>query len=158
MTKAAAHFKKRLDNFWQSPDTSAYMEELCRSLNSRGLSLKPRYKGNETGHFLDKRDGYLVTTITGNRYVPDRGTWCHPKLAVFFARWLDVRFAVWCDLMIDNILRGNIQTTVVVPTEEAVDVEALSKMSGVSVNIPRSAFQGHNGRTWLHPSAAKRFS
>lgn len=28
------------------------------------------------------------------------GTLLHPKLAVFFARWLDVRFAVWCDLMI----------------------------------------------------------
>lgn len=27
-------------------------------------------------------------------------TYLHPKLAVFFARWLDVRFAVWCDLMI----------------------------------------------------------
>lgn len=133
MTKAAKAFGKdrRLQNFWASPDTLAYVDEFekCTGINSISS------KRGRTG-----------------------GTFCHPKLAVFFARWLDVRFAVWCDLMIDNILRGNIQTTVAVPTEEAVDVEALSKMSGVSVNIPRSAFQGHNGRTWLHPSAAKRFS
>ena len=34
------------------------------------------------------------------------GTWAHPKLAVFFARWLDVRFAVWCDSVIDELIRG----------------------------------------------------
>ncbi|MBT3066112.1 KilA-N domain-containing protein [Rhodoferax sp. U11-2br] len=26
---------------------------------------------------------------------------------MFFARWLDVRFAVWCDSMIDDMLKGN---------------------------------------------------
>jgi hypothetical protein len=36
------------------------------------------------------------------------GTWAHPKLAVFFARWLDVRFAVWCDMQIDKRLRGEV--------------------------------------------------
>jgi hypothetical protein len=25
---------------------------------------------------------------------------------VFCARWLDVRFAVWCDAMIEDILKG----------------------------------------------------
>ena len=34
------------------------------------------------------------------------GTWLHPRLAVFFARWCDTRFAVWCDMFIDRILRG----------------------------------------------------
>lgn len=29
----------------------------------------------------------------------------HPKLAVHFARWLDVRFAVWCDMQIDKLLK-----------------------------------------------------
>jgi len=58
---------------------------------------------------------------------PDVGTYLHPKLAVFFARWLDVRFAVWCDLMIDNILHGNIQTQVVVPTVEAIEVQAAAE-------------------------------
>lgn len=34
------------------------------------------------------------------------GTWLHPKLAVVFARWLDVHFAVWCDQQIDRIVSG----------------------------------------------------
>jgi hypothetical protein len=34
-------------------------------------------------------------------------------------RWFDVTFSVKCDLLIDNILRGNIGTTVRVPTLEA---------------------------------------
>ena len=33
------------------------------------------------------------------------GTWLHPKLAVAFARWLDGKFAIWCDTQIDSILR-----------------------------------------------------
>lgn len=32
--------------------------------------------------------------------VGEMGTWAHPKLAVFFARWLDVKFAVWCGFML----------------------------------------------------------
>ncbi len=35
------------------------------------------------------------------------GTWFHPKLAVPFARWLDARFAVWCDLQIEKILHSS---------------------------------------------------
>lgn len=36
------------------------------------------------------------------------GTWLHPKLAVPFARWLDARFAVWCDQQIDRLIRGDL--------------------------------------------------
>ena len=34
------------------------------------------------------------------------GTWLHPKLAIVFARWLNTKFAVWCDLKIEAILHG----------------------------------------------------
>jgi len=57
---------------------------------------------------LDPRNsGYVKTS----RARADRGggTWLHPKLAVRFAGWLDERFAVWCDLQIDTIIRGGIQ-------------------------------------------------
>ncbi len=40
----------------------------------------------------------------------EQGTWLHPKLAIFFARWLDARFAVWCDLQIEKILHSNTAT------------------------------------------------
>ena len=96
MTKAAKHFGKKLSDLWRSPDTKEYLKV---------LSQLPQFAGIK-----------LVISSRG-RYGE---TWVHPKMAVFFARWLDVRFAVWCDLMIDNILKGHIQTTVVVETQEAV--------------------------------------
>lgn len=102
MTKAAKHFGKKLSNFWRNPDTWEYLE---------ALKALPQFEGTDL--FVAKRGGNL------------QGSWCHPKLAVFFARWLDVRFAVWCDLMIDNILKGHIQTQVVVATEEALGVMTL---------------------------------
>lgn len=35
-----------------------------------------------------------------------QGTWLHHKLAVPYARWLNARFAVWCDEIIFSLLRG----------------------------------------------------
>jgi len=54
-----------------------------------------------------RNSGYVKTS----RARADRGgvTWMHPKLAVPFARWLDVHFGVWCDLQIDTIMRSGIQ-------------------------------------------------
>lgn len=87
MTKAAKHFGKDLSNFMRSSDTQDYIGAL-------------------SVHFTDKG---MVEVQRGSGLLPQVGTWAHPKLAVFFARWLDVRFAVWCDLMVDEILRGRLE-------------------------------------------------
>lgn len=49
----------------------------------------------------------VLEIIPGKRYTSNRDTWSHPKLAVFFARWLDTKFSVWRDAVIDDILRGH---------------------------------------------------
>lgn len=62
------------------------------------------------------------------------GTWAHPKLAVFFARWLDVRFAVWCDAVIEDILKGVAQVTIKEPEKSAALAqhrETTDRRSGV---------------------------
>lgn len=86
MTKAAKAFGKdrRLQNFWASPDTIAYVDELEKCTGIHSIETKKGRYG---------------------------GTFCHPKLAVFFARWLDVRFAVWCDLMIGCASSSCVATT-----------------------------------------------
>lgn len=66
MTMAARHFDKDLSNFWKSSETKAYLAAAARSVKTTDLEL--------------------VVTVPGNRYIADRGTWAHPKLAVFFAR------------------------------------------------------------------------
>lgn len=93
MTKAAGHFGKDLSHFARSPDTLAYIDALKSAKNAE-----------------------YVETNRG-RY---GGTWAHPKLAVFFARWLDVRFAVWCDAAIEDILKGAAELVVTKPQESAL--------------------------------------
>ena len=50
------------------------------------------------------RNQLVIVKHGGN----NRGTWLHPKLAVHFARWLDPKFAVWCDEQIEALLNGKV--------------------------------------------------
>ena len=79
MTKAAACFGKDSRKFFITQDTKDYIDALTPNV---------------------PKTVQLVETKRGN----GGGTWAHPKLAIFFARWLDVRFAVWCDAMIEDQL------------------------------------------------------
>ena len=81
-TVAAERFGKRVDKWLGNQETQDYLTALQESSNT-------------------PKKGYLKTKRGNNG-----GTWLHPKLAIVFARWLDVRFAVWCDMQIDTLIRG----------------------------------------------------
>ncbi|NDV12489.1 KilA-N domain-containing protein [Crenobacter caeni] len=83
-TLAANKYGKRVDHWLANQETTEYITALSESPNTRNL-------------------GNLIKTKRGNT----GGTWLHPKLAVMFARWLDVRFAIWCDEQLDALVRGN---------------------------------------------------
>ena len=85
-TVAAAHYGKRPVDWLALDSSREYITTLCELLRSEKSSL--------------------LKVRRGGRGNPD-ATWFHPKLAVPFARWLDVRFAVWCDLQIDGLLKGH---------------------------------------------------
>lgn len=78
-TVAAEAMGKRLDHWLSNKETQDYIA----ALNTRNL-------------------GDLIITKKGR----NGGTWLHPKLAVAFARWCSVDFAIWCDLQIDKIIHG----------------------------------------------------
>jgi len=84
-TEIAERFDKRPNDWLSLPSTIEYLEALNRRTVT-GLS------GNAWS--MTKRGG------------KNQGTWLHPKLAVAFARWLSVDFAVWCDEQIDALVRG----------------------------------------------------
>lgn len=84
-TVAGAKFGKEPYEWLRLPETERYMGALNRRHEQTGII--PVW-------FKAKRGGKTP------------GTWLHPKLAVLFARWCSVDFAVWCDEQIDNILRG----------------------------------------------------
>lgn len=79
-TQAAAKFGKLPYEWQRLPETVAYVAALERKYG------KIPYSKSKRG--------------------ANGGTWLHPKLAVRFAQWLDVDFAVWCDEQIDALLRG----------------------------------------------------
>ena len=54
-------------------------------------------------------DENQLVIVKGGSSKNGGGTWLHPKLAIHFARWLDPRFAVWCDEQIEQILSGSLK-------------------------------------------------
>lgn len=80
-TKAAERFGKNPYEWLRLPATQDYLAALARKYGNI-----PYFKTRRGKH---------------------GGTWLHPKLAVRFAQWLDVDFAVWCDEQIDALIRGN---------------------------------------------------
>lgn len=79
-TEAAAKFGKAPYEWQRLPETVAYISGLERKYGKIPYLKTKRGSGG--------------------------GTWLHPKLAVMFARWLDIDFAIWCDEQIDEIIRG----------------------------------------------------
>lgn len=86
-TDVAKRFGKRPVDWLKQGETKEYLKALAEALTCDAGSLV------ETSKARSDRGG---------------GTWFHPKLAVAFARWLDLKFAVWCDLHIDALLRGEL--------------------------------------------------
>jgi hypothetical protein len=82
-TAAADRFGKRVDNWLRLDETSEYMQALAEDSNTSKVRDLVRTKRGQGG-----------------------GTWLHPDLAVQFARWLDVRFAIWCDRQIRGLITG----------------------------------------------------
>lgn len=84
-TDIAAREGRRMDKWLAAKETKDYVDALMRHLNT-------------------PKKGDLIHTRRGR----GGGTWLHPKLAVAFARWISPDFAVWCDLHIDALLRGEL--------------------------------------------------
>lgn len=112
-TQAAAKFGKEPTAWIRQSDTMAYIAALCKRQGNSGFvtefnkikDLDSASSKARTAILKLAKDSGLVKTKAG---APENGggTWLHPKMAVNFARWLDVDFAVWCDEQIDGIIRG----------------------------------------------------
>jgi hypothetical protein len=89
-TEVSAKYGKRPNDWLNLPATKEYLAALMDDEQSDKISLWVKTKkGGDT-----RKSGIA------------QGTWLHPKLGVAFARWLDVKFAVWCDKQVDAIVRN----------------------------------------------------
>lgn len=46
----------------------------------------------------------VIVVRSGNSSSFEQGTWFHPKLAIVFARWLNMEFEIWCDEKIAELI------------------------------------------------------
>ncbi|MGF7497876.1 KilA-N domain-containing protein [Kingella kingae] len=99
-TQIASHFGKQTKDYLKTQPTQEYIAALAESLSNRSKIL------------VDKNQ--LVIIKKGSS-VNGGGTWLHPKLAIHFARWLDPKFAVWCDEQIEQIISGSLKLEPVQP-------------------------------------------
>lgn len=90
-TAIASHFGKQARDYLKTEQTQQYITALAEN-----LSVKTKILTKENQIVIVKRGG------------SEQGTWLHPKLAVHFARWLDPKFAVWCDEQIEALLNGKV--------------------------------------------------
>lgn len=81
-TIVADRFGKRPVDWLSQDGTKEYIDALASILKCEPKSLLKTKRGN------------------------NGGTWMHPRMGVPFARWLDVKFGVWCDAQIHDILTG----------------------------------------------------
>lgn len=87
-TQVAKHFGKRPGHWLELESAKEYIEALQDDLGAGNTGTQTQ----------------LVVTIKSGQ---GNGTWLHPELAVPFARWLSVKFAIWCDRQIHRILNSN---------------------------------------------------
>ena len=91
-TAIAAHFGKQPRDYLKTEQTQQYIAALADFLSTKTKILV--------------KENQIVNVKNGGS---ERGTWLHPKLAIHFARWLDPKFAVWCDEQIEQLLSGSLQ-------------------------------------------------
>lgn len=85
-TTIAKRFNKRPIDWLRMPETKRYLHAL--------------YKKHDIGR------AYLIEVRKINTSFFPRGTWFHPLLALPLVRWLDIRFALWCDEQLNQQLHG----------------------------------------------------
>ena len=118
-TAIAKHFGKQPRDYLVNQQTQEYIAALAENLSIKGNPL------------IDEKQ---IVKIKSGSSKNGGGTWLHPKLAIHFARWLDPRFAVWCDEQIEQILSGSLksQTTTDQRTPLRQAVSALVGLRGIS--------------------------
>lgn len=89
-TEAAARFGKRPVDWLRLDETTKYIAAMAEALGCESKVSQDHFG--------------LVRTNRGGK---SPGTWLHPKLTVRFAQWLNIRFAVWCDLQLDALLHND---------------------------------------------------
>ncbi len=101
-TEAGKKFGKEPYEFLRLPSTEEYIIELHKNYSR---IFAENQELSKTGIIPELKVSEIIKQFVKTkrgRYSP--GTWFHPRLGIFYARWLSAAFAVWCDFQIERIL------------------------------------------------------
>lgn len=127
-TQAAEAFGKEAREFFSNKNTVEYLNALAeahgyaeggipRSENSPKLTTKE----------LAKMFPQFIKVRHGNGNVQEQGTWISKELVINYSRWLDAKFAVWCDIQIRELLEnGKVSIGAKLPTTYAAALRELA--------------------------------
>lgn len=112
-TQAAQRYEKEPVAWLRQSETAEYLAALCRRAGNSGF-LTEFNKIKELDGSGAKARRLMLDLVKSTNFVRTKsgspasggGTWLHPKLAIPFARWLEVDFSLWCDEQIEHIIRG----------------------------------------------------
>jgi hypothetical protein len=110
-TEAAKKFGKETSAWLRQKESVEYIAALAEELG-KGAFLEDLSEINKLDGSTAVAQTKLLKLAKSTGLVKVRlgspvnggGTWMHPNLAVVFARWLDVRFSIWCDVQIKNLI------------------------------------------------------
>ena len=130
-TAVAKAFNKRAQHYLDSDRTKEYIEALVGHLNQKSKAVKTAF------------DEKQVVIVKSGAPENGGGTWLHPKLAIDFARWLNPKFAVWCDEQIEHLLKNGqmptVQPALPLSHKYALDVNEVLKLA----DLPLATYLYH---------------
>ncbi|GFM68699.1 hypothetical protein PSCICJ_48170 [Pseudomonas cichorii] len=130
-TAIAERYGKRLDHWLENKDTLEYIQALDEMLTGKASAI------------VDARNsGYVKTSKA--RLDRGGGTKLHPKLAVAFASWCNAKFAVWADMQIDALIRGEPSTKAIARRQAAVGYRSLCDALSITHEASGKATKPHH--------------
>ncbi|EOG0310775.1 KilA-N domain-containing protein [Neisseria gonorrhoeae] len=135
-TAIAEQYDKRVGNYLRNERTQEYITALNERL------FNPETRNRATA------ENQLVIIKKGGNDKKSQGTWLHPKLAVDFARWLNPKFAVWCDEQIETLLNGNVSDGIKPAKTTADDRTGLRQ--AVAALVGRKGIDYYSAYSMIH--------
>lgn len=152
-TSAAARFEKEPSGWLNQRDTVEYIAALADK-KTNSCFLKEFNEINKLDGASAASKAKLIRLAKKTGFVKAKsgsidnggGTWLHPKLAIVFARWLSVDFAIWCDEQIDTIIHGAPEKTDWnrVRHEAAASYKVMSAMLDMKRRLEGKKTQSHH--------------
>lgn len=124
-TIIAKKFGKMVKDYLKTEQTKEYILALSEAI------LEESEENSERTNILSIKNQLVIIKKGGN--ASEQGTWLHPKLAIDFARWLNPKFAVWCDIQISQIL-SNKQ-----PSQQPLQITSIEDLLNASLEQGKTA-------------------